>query len=166
MKLLKEWERKLESLAQVRGEEARRKLQGGGLDSVFALMGEWVYWGVLIAIIIFVLFIGAKVFLGSINYSKDLMLIQTGLGNYASAYGYYPAGTGWSWDVNYAYVPQDIISRGWKYSCNSNTIIITSPAISDAKVRERLKGRMTQLCDKVVENGNTVECYLEEKLCK
>ena len=107
-------------------------------------------------------------------YKKDLInqyqVIQTGLDSYYSDTNFYPSGSGWTWNSNNAYVPQDVVAKGWDYSCNSNTITLETPAISNKKILTSLETQLQSSVSKnngsVAEDGNRIKITIPDKPCK
>lgn len=147
------------------GIEFKEDYKKGALEDIVGVLGKWLIIGIVIGIVAFVFFQVIKPKLDANSYAGDLQVIEQGLASYYSAYHKYPAGSGWSWDTNYAYVPQAVINKGWQYSCNSGTITIISPAITDAKTRELVRAKASSLCDNAQVNNNNVVCSLYNRPC-
>jgi hypothetical protein len=147
------------------GKEKREEIsKRAGLEDAIGIILKFGIVAFVIGIIIFVIF-QLRPMIEGYQYSSQLSTIINGLNSYYSNYHKYPAGNGWDWNTNYAYVPQDIIQSGWQYQCQSNTITITSPQIGNAKVLERVKGSATSQCDNAKINNNRVVCTLYNKPC-
>ncbi len=97
--------------------------------------------------------------------SSEFNIILTGLDTYRQETFQYPSGTGWTWNVNNAYVPAEIVNKGWQYSCSSNTITITTPPIANAKILAQIANEFSKKCDNSGTSGNTVVCQLVDKPC-
>ena len=138
----------------------------GALEDVVTLLGKWGMIAVIVGIVMAVVYIAIKPKIETNAYVSSLGRIMTGLEEYKSAYGRYPAGTGWGWDTNNAFVSQDIVNSGWQYSCSSNTIKITTPPIGDTKVRTLVQAKFQGSgCDSVSTQGNRVVCQLNNRPC-
>jgi hypothetical protein len=146
-------------------EEREKILERGGLEDAIGTIAKYGIIAFVIGILIYIFFTQIRPMIVGYQYSSQLSSIINGLNSYYSNYHKYPAGSGWSWNTNYAYVPQDIIQSGWQYQCQSNTITITSPQIGNAKVLERLRGSATSQCDSASINNNRVVCTLFNKPC-
>jgi len=100
---------------------------------------------------------------------NEFVLINQGLANYYSSAMHYPT-SGWDWDANanYAYVPQNIIVKGWNYVCDqaNQRIAVITPPIEDNKVRSMVYEALHQRCDDVqaADNGG-LACIMYDKVC-
>ena len=147
-------------------EKRLKRANRGALEDVVSVLGKWGIVIVVIGIVIGVFYFSIKPKIEASSYASDLGRIMTGLEEYKSAYGRYPAGTGWGWNTNNAFVAQDITNSGWQYSCSSNTIKITTPPIGDAKVRTLVQAKFQGSgCDSVSTQGNSVVCQLNNRPC-
>jgi len=114
--------------------------------------------------------IGAAYYQFNITRQKTSLInsfnaLLSGLNSYYSSNQKYPAGSGWSWNSGYAYVPPNIQNGGWQYSCNSNTITITTPPIDNAKVRTQVLQYFQSKCDAASTSGNSAVCTLYNRVC-
>ncbi|MBX6424195.1 hypothetical protein [Thermosulfurimonas sp. F29] len=98
--------------------------------------------------------------------SSEFSAIMAGLENYYQSNYAYPAGNGWGWNVNEAYVPQDVINKGWQYQCAANTMVITTPPITSAKARTALAAEFQRPCDAVFQSGTSLVCQLNDRPCR
>ena len=125
---------------------------------------------IVIAGIVIVFYPKAKAMLFKKNLMSQYQTIQTGLDSYYSDTDFYPSGSGWTWNKNNAYIPQDIITKGWTYSCSSNTITLETPAISNPKVLTSLETELQSSVSKnngtVTEDGNKIKIQIPDKPCK
>jgi len=137
----------------------------GALEDVVAILGKLLIILIIIGIVVGAIFWTVKPKLQANSYVSDLNRVISGVEEYKSAYGKYPAGTGWSWNTNNAFVSEDIVNSGWQYSCSSNTIKITTPPINDAKVRTLVQAKFNSECDSVSTQGNSVVCQLNNRPC-
>ena len=96
---------------------------------------------------------------------NELRMITTGLDSYYQNFYRYPSGSGWGWNTNNAFVPQEVINKGWQYQCSGNTITLTTPPIPDQKVIGQLLGEFQTKCDNSGVSGNSLVCQLNNKPC-
>lgn len=168
MRLEKEFWAKVEIalLKAVNLEQRKLKRSNrGALEDVVSILGKWSIIVVVIAIVIGGIYIAVKPKIEAGSYTSDLQRILTGLEEYKSAYGRYPAGTGWSWNTNNAFVSQDIVNSGWQYACSSNTIKIKTPPINNTKIRTLVQAKFNSECDSVSTSGYSVVCQLNNRPC-
>lgn len=149
------------------GQRKLKKATKGALEDVVSTLGKLAIVVAIISIVIGGIYIAVKPKIEAGSYTSDLQRILTGLEGYKNAYGRYPAGTGWGWNTNYAFVGEDIVKSGWQYSCSSNTIKITTPPINDAKVRSLVQAKFSNpsLCDSVSTSRYSIVCQLNNRPC-
>lgn len=120
--------------------------------------------------ILLVLLPKAKEMIAKRNIVNTYQTIQSGLSSYYSDTNFYPGGSGWTWNTNNAYIPQDIINKGWSYSCASNTMTIETPAISNPKVRTSVENQLNTMVSKnngsATLDGNKVKITIPDTPCK
>ena len=139
-----------------------RKNQAG-----FSVM-DLLIWGAVVTVILGVLGLSFTYFTKwkeRETIISELRMIQTGLDSYYQNVYQYPSGRGWGWNTNNAFVPLEIINKGWDYSCTGNTITITTPPISDQKVIGQLIGEFQSKCDNAGISGDSLVCQLVNKPC-
>lgn len=145
-------------------EEIRKKRSS---EAGFSVM-DLLIWGMVVAAIMGVLGLAAVYFMKwkeRETIISELRMIETGLDSYYQNVYHYPSGSGWAWNTNGAFVPQEIINKGWQYQCSSNTITITTPPIGDQKVIGQLIGEFQSKCDNAGVSGNSLVCQLNNKPC-
>ena len=146
-----------------------RKISNKGFSTIDLLVWSFVV-GIILA------FIGAGyVYLKKWGEKEEIvnefLLVSQGLNNYYSSAMHYPP-SGWDWDANanYAYVPQNLILKGWDYICDQDNrrIAIITPPIEDSKVRSMVYDALLEgkKCNEVqaADNGG-LACIVYDKLC-
>lgn len=146
-----------------RREEERNPIKKAGITAM-----EFILY---LAVFLFVLaLIGGAYYYFNIVKQKasiinDFNALLGGLNSYYSSNQKYPAGSGWAWNNGYAYVAPNIQNGGWQYSCNSNTITITTPPIDNPKVRTQVLQYFQSKCDAASTSGNSAVCTLYNRVC-
>jgi type II secretory pathway pseudopilin PulG len=96
--------------------------------------------------------------------------IVNGAEQYYSDKGVYPASSNWAWTPDNAYVPQNVIAKGWKYQCSSNTMIIDTPSINNPRVLTKMYNFLSTQAQKyngtAGKNGNSLEIRIPDKPCE
>lgn len=69
--------------------------------------------------------------------TNDYQIINSGVSNYYNDAYQYPKASDWSWSSG-NYVSNKIVNKGWQYSCSGTSMVLTTPPIDDAKVRQQL----------------------------
>lgn len=142
--------------------KTKRKREAG-----FSVM-DLLIWGGVVAVILGILGV-ASVYFTKWKEKQTVMsefrIITTGLDSYYQNTYRYPSGTGWSWNTNNAFIPSEVVNKGWQYSCSGNTITITSPNIPDQKIIGQLITDFQSKCDNAGVQGNQIVCQLVNKPC-
>jgi hypothetical protein len=125
---------------------------------------------VILGVLLMVIFPKANLIMQKDKYKSNFNVIVTGLKDYYGDNNYYPAGSGWSWNQDNAYVAQKIIDNGWQYKCSSNAITLTTPVINNKKVLVGIAANLKNIAQAndgdAALNGNQVEVTLKDKVCK
>ena len=132
-------------------------------------VADLLVWGAVVGVMLTIIGI-ASIYFSKWREKQAIMseysMILTGLDTYRQDTLRYPSGSGWGWNTNNAYVPSEVINRGWQYSCSGNTITITTPAITNSKILASVANELSYKCDSVSTSGNSVVCQLNNRPCQ
>jgi type II secretory pathway pseudopilin PulG len=127
---------------------------------------------IIVGALVLILFPKVKTMINKNEYKNDFNIILSGLKDYYGDNSYYPGGEGWEWNKDNAYVPQEIIDKGWDYKCDSDskTITITTPNINDKKILVGIALSLKNITQKnngdASIDGKKVKVELYDKICK
>ena len=94
--------------------------------------------------------------------------IVDGLYEYKETYGNLPAGDFPEWTPNGEFIEVQIWQNKWSYSCDNSVgeIYITSPPISNARIRAKVQGMLSKTCDGGINvDGNSLVCIITNAYC-
>ncbi len=126
-------------------------------------------WGGIVALVAGIIFFVAKPkideFKIATTIKSELLQISQGLSNYQGNNYRYPSGTGWAWNAGGLYVPQEVVNKGWQYSCSGGVITVTTPAIQKPNIRVKIQQQFQTSCDAVNVVGSAVQCIWRDRPC-
>jgi type II secretory pathway pseudopilin PulG len=161
--------RKLQTFT-LENQKNERKGWRGGL-AVLDFIIYTVIIGAILAVLFFVLKPTATNAVEANAIKNEYSAIQTGLQQYYSDVHKYPK-SGWTWNQDNAYVPEDVVNHGWNYECSNNQITLTTPEINNPKILVKAFNNLNKVVKdenpnaSVAKNGNKLVVTLPDKVCE
>ena len=125
----------------------------------------------LMAALFFVLKPTAENAIQGNDIKSEYRAIENALSQYYSNTNKYPK-SGWNWNQENAYLPQDVIDKGWQYECSNNEVIITTPSINNPKVRVKVYKSLNKEAKNINPNatvgqsGDKLVITIPDRICE